>query len=88
MTSTPSSRRAVNLRRRLATEVDDSIRSAPPHQTPPARANCQETVAPLRRIADGVIAAGLALGGKPGKALDDAYENLRIAVADAFPRRG
>jgi hypothetical protein len=35
-----------------------------------------------------VIAAGLALGGKPGKALDAAYENLKVAVADAFPAEG
>ena len=39
----------------------------------------------LRTIADGVIAAGLPLGGKPGKALDEAYENLRIAVKPAHP---
>ena len=37
-------------------------------------------------VADGVIAAGLRLGGKPGKALDEAYENLRIAVDEAYPR--
>ncbi len=32
-----------------------------------------------------VIAAGLALGGKPGKELDEAYENLRLAVGRAYP---
>jgi hypothetical protein len=34
----------------------------------------------LRKIADGVIAAGLPLGGQPGRALDEAYDNLRLAV--------
>ena len=35
-----------------------------------------------------MIAAGLPLGGKPGKALDDAYENLRIAVEARLSRHG
>ena len=34
----------------------------------------------LRRWADGIVAAGLAVGSKPGRALDDKYETLRIAV--------
>ncbi|MGL5860578.1 MAG: Eco57I restriction-modification methylase domain-containing protein, partial [Phycicoccus sp.] len=45
-------------------------------------------VAPLARIADGVVAAGLRLGGKPGKALDAAFEDLRLAVQTAWPEDG
>ncbi|WP_435198251.1 Eco57I restriction-modification methylase domain-containing protein [Janibacter sp. GS2] len=37
-------------------------------------------VAPLKRVADAVIATGLRLGGKPGKALDEAYADLRAIV--------
>lgn len=36
--------------------------------------------APARRVADGVIAAGLELGGKPGRKLDEAYMDLAVAV--------
>ncbi|MCW3820758.1 hypothetical protein ONA91_40670 [Micromonospora sp. DR5-3] len=34
----------------------------------------------LPTLADGVVAAGLPLGGKPGTALDEAYGNLRVAA--------
>ena len=39
-------------------------------------------------LADGVIAAGLKLGGKPGKALETAYDALRAAATDAYPVDG
>ena len=45
----------------------------------------RQLTAQLADIADGVIAAGLRLGGKPGKALNDAYENL--ASRSARPTR-
>lgn len=81
-------RRAATIRRRLATEIDDHdpMRSAATKRR--QLRELRETTASLQVVADGVIAAGLALGGKPGKALDTAYENLRIAVADAFPAEG
>lgn len=44
--------------------------------------------AALRKFADGVVAAGLPFGGKLGKALDEAYENLRIAIKSAHPEQG
>jgi hypothetical protein len=44
--------------------------------------------AQLRDIADGIVAAGLRLGGKPGRALTEAYENLRIAIGQAHPADG
>ncbi|MFD0382416.1 Eco57I restriction-modification methylase domain-containing protein [Streptomyces stramineus] len=73
-------KKAASLRRHLATEVDnkDPQRSAATKRRQ-WRAY-QEHVAQLTDIADSVIAAGLKLGGKPGKKLREAYENLRIAV--------
>lgn len=78
-------RRAINLRERLATEIDETD----PARTSAAKrrqlAQFHDVTANLRRLADGVIAAGLSLGGKPGKALDEAYENLREAAKKAHP---
>lgn len=76
--------KAANLRRRLASEVDndDPQRSATTKRR--QWREYQELTRQLTDIANGVIAAGLRLGGKPGKALDEAYENLRIAVARAY----
>jgi len=79
----PVVRRVVELRRELASEVleNDPQRSSNAKRRQLARV--RELTAPLRRIADGVIAAGLALGGKPGKALNEAYEDLAEAVTGA-----
>lgn len=78
-------RRATQLREQLSEVIDngDPQRSASAKhgQLQQFRNLTRE----LRKIADGVIAAGLALGGKPGKKLDEAYENLRLAVGRAFP---
>jgi hypothetical protein len=76
-------RKAVDLRRRLATEIDenDPVRNSSAKRR--QLAELQRTTADLRRIADGVVAAGLPLGGRPGRALDEAYENLREAVKAA-----
>lgn len=80
--------RAARLRERLASKVDnaDPQRSAraKEHQV----AQLRDVTATLRRVADGVIAAGLPLGGKPGKALEEAYQNLRLAVEAALPEDG
>ncbi|MGQ4400128.1 DNA methyltransferase [Streptomyces hayashii] len=79
---------ASRLRRQLATEVDDSDpqRSAATKRRQWRR--YQELTAQLADVADGVIAAGLKWGGKPGKQLKAAYENLRIAVESAYPAGG
>ncbi len=76
--------KAASLRRRLSSEVDndDPQRSATTKRR--QWREYQELTRQLTDIADGVIAAGLRLGGKPGKGLDEAYENLRIAVARAY----
>jgi len=79
---------AIRLRQGLThvVEPNDPERdgAAMRRQTEQSRAE----VAPLARIADGVVAAGLRLGGKPGKALDAAYKDLRLAVQMAWPDRG
>jgi len=77
--------RAISLRQALASEIDDGdpMRSVATKRN--QMRQLAEITAELRTVADGVIAAGLALGGKPGKKLDEAYENLRHAVGQAMP---
>jgi hypothetical protein len=80
--------RVRNRRGRLATEVDDDD----PQRSTKTKMRLQEEnrrdLAQLTRAADGVIAAGLKLGGKPGKALTESYENLRQALGLAYPKLG
>jgi hypothetical protein len=80
--------RAVRLRKALASEVDD----ADPQRSATTKRRqwreYQELTAQLADVADGVIAAGLRLGGKPGRALTEAYENLQVAVGKAYPGSG
>lgn len=80
--------RAIQIRRDLASEVreHDPQRSTAAKERQLARLH--DLTKQLTAAADGVIAAGLRLGGKPGKALDEAYENLAEAVAAAFRADG
>jgi methylase of polypeptide subunit release factors len=81
-------RKATKLRRELASEIeelDPARNSAAKHRQ---LTELRRVTNDLRAIADGVIAAGLPLGGKPGRPLDEAYENLRIAVKAAYPEAG
>ena len=81
-------RQARQLRQRLASEVDDSD---PQRSTNTKRRQWhryQEITAELTETADAVIATGLKLGGKPGRALNVAYENLGIALGNAHPADG
>jgi hypothetical protein len=80
--------RATRLRRNLLGEIDenDPARSSSAKQRQVH--DLEQVTADLRTIADGVVAAGLSQGGKKGKALDDAYENLRVAVRAAYPKQG
>jgi hypothetical protein len=81
-------RQAKQLRERLASEVDDSD---PQRSTNTKRRQWhryQEITAELTETADAVIATGLKLGGKPGRALNVAYENLGIALGYAHPTDG
>jgi len=78
-------RKAVDLRERLATEIDEED----PARTSAAKrrqlAELHEATASLREIADAVIAAGLPSGGRPGKALDGAFDDLALAAKQAYP---
>jgi hypothetical protein len=80
--------KAILLRERLATPIDDDD----PARNSAAKLRqfneLHRVTADLRTIADGVVAAGLPLGGRPSKAFDDAYENLRVAVKAAHPEIG
>lgn len=81
-------RRIRPLREQLAQDIDDND----PQRSGTAKRRQMRTlhdaVAQVRAIADGVIAAGLSVDGKPGRQLDDAYDKLAIAVARAFPANG
>lgn len=80
--------KAVRLRQGLASEIDEND---PARSTKTKRRiwhEYQVMVSQLSDVADGVIAAGLVEGGKPGKKLDEQYENLRIAVDLAFAPNG
>ncbi|MBD7980964.1 Eco57I restriction-modification methylase domain-containing protein [Oerskovia merdavium] len=77
-------RRAIDLRKRLATPVDENDPQRNTNAKNRLWRDYQKLVEQLSTVADGVIAAGLRLGGKPGKQLDEAYDNLRIAVDRAF----
>ncbi len=80
--------KAAELRRQLASEIDENDPARNSSAKRRQLAQLHDVTAELRKIADGVVAAGLPLGGKPGRALDDAYENLRIAVKAAHPQSG
>ncbi len=80
--------KAADLRRKLASEIDENNPARNSAAKRRQLAQLRSVTAELRKIADGIIAAGLPLGGKPGKALDEAYENLRIAVRAAHPETG
>ena len=80
--------KAARLRRQLATEVDDTDPQRSATTKRRQWHDYQKLIAQLTDVADGVIAAGLRLGGKPGKALREAYENLGIAIGDAYQGPG
>jgi len=80
--------KASELRRKLASEIDENDPARNNSAKRRQLAQLRDVTADLRNIADGIVAAGLPLGGKPGKALDEAYENLRIAVKAAHPQSG
>lgn len=72
--------KAADLRRRLASEIDENDPARNSAAKRRQLTQFRNVTSELRQIADGVVAAGLRLGGRLGKPLDDAYENLRIAV--------
>lgn len=79
---------ATRLRRELASPVveHDPMRSRIGKERLLRQVN--EVTAELRDIADGIVAAGLPQGGKPGGRLDDAYKALSWALSAAYPHEG
>lgn len=80
--------KAADLRRKLASEIDENDPARNSAAKRRQLVQLRAVTAELRKIADGIVAAGLPLGGKPGRALDEAYENLRIAVEAVHPHSG
>jgi hypothetical protein len=79
---------AARRRTQLASVVDEHDRQRTLAAKRDQLRSVEESTAPLRHLADGVVAAGLKLGGKPGKALETAYDALRAAATDAYPVDG
>ncbi|GAA0265351.1 Eco57I restriction-modification methylase domain-containing protein [Cryptosporangium japonicum] len=81
-------RRVMGIRGDLASEVDefDPQRSATAKRRLLDRQH--QAIADASTIADAVIAVGLRLGGKPGSAMDEAYDDLAEAVGAAWPPDG
>ena len=78
-------RQAVRLRRQLASEVNDADPQRSVNTKRRQWHRFQEVTAELTEIADAVVAAGLELGGKPGRALTVAYKQLEGALGEAYP---
>lgn len=80
--------KAADIRAKLATPIADQAELDPQRSAKHKKALLAESkaiTAHLRTIADGIIAAGLKVGGKPGAALNAAYENLSLALLKAYP---
>ena len=81
-------RQATRLRRQLASEVNNADPQRSVNTKRRQWHRFQEVTAELTEIADAVVATGLKLHGKPGRALNIAYENLGIALGEAYPKDG
>lgn len=84
----PVIRRVRNIREQLSSEIsaDDPQRSASAKHR--QMHEMDEALAQLRKIADGVIAAGLRGICESGKRMDEEYDNLAVSVGLAFPPEG
>ncbi|MBM7829356.1 hypothetical protein JOE59_000061 [Agromyces cerinus] len=80
---------AARLRRELASgQVDDADRMRSTRAKRALLAQSKEVTAKLRDVADGIIAAGLLEGGKPGRKLEERYDELAEGLRDAYPADG
>ena len=78
-------REARSLRARLAEDISENDPMRGAKHKARLMAEYDEKVGALREVADGLIAAGLNVGGKPGKKLGEELDKLSKAVARAFP---
>lgn len=77
---------AARLRRELTSgQVDDADRMRSTHAKRALLKQSKRVTAKLRDVSDGIIAAGLLEGGKPGRRLNDRYDELADALKDAYP---
>jgi hypothetical protein len=81
-------REAARLRRNLANEVNNADPQRSVHAKRRQWQRFQQLTAELTDVADAIVAAGLRLGGKPGRALNLAYQALEIALGEAYPDSG
>lgn len=79
---------ATRLRKELAFPVEEDNPQRSTAGKVRLLKQADNVTAQLRLMADGIIAAGLTLGGKPGPQLEDAYKSLEWALAQAFPKDG
>ncbi|MCY4726808.1 SAM-dependent DNA methyltransferase [Nocardioides sp. STR2] len=79
---------AMRLRRELASPVEENDPMRSTRGKLALLAQLGQATNDLRLVADGVIAAGLPLDGKPSGRLDDAYMVLSWEVGEAFPVDG
>ncbi|PYG01851.1 hypothetical protein SAMN05216184_101316 [Georgenia satyanarayanai] len=75
--------RATEIRGQLATAVSDGDAMRTTHAKRQLMRQLDQQLEELRTVADGIVAAGLAVGGKPGKLTDATYENLSLALMRA-----
>jgi hypothetical protein len=80
--------KAADIRAKLATPIADQAERDPQRSAKHKKALLAESkivTEHLRTVADGIVAAGLRLGGRPGSGLEAAYENLSLALLKAHP---
>ena len=79
---------AARMRRNLANEVNNADPQRSAHAKRRQWDRFKEVTRDLTDIADAIVATGLRLGGKPGRALNTAYQALEIALGEAYPDSG
>ena len=82
--------RVRNRRHALASEVDDGDPARSTTTKQRLQRENEEDLKLLERVADAVVATGLApaVGAKPGTRLNEAYGDLAVALGRAFPLEG
>ncbi|WP_084039579.1 Eco57I restriction-modification methylase domain-containing protein [Demequina sp. NBRC 110053] len=77
---------AARIRRELSSgQVDDADRMRSTKAKQALLTQAEQVTAKLRDVANGIIAAGLMEGGKPGAKLDDKFVMLADALRTAYP---